>query len=87
VNAHLEWDLDRETPQETSRSFVCLTEPSPLEDWLAITNKAAERGLSRCVENLASQISTALQAPSDDAETNPEPSVGFGNYDPAAGEW
>jgi hypothetical protein len=87
VKASLEWQLDRAVPRETSRSFVCWTEPSPLEGWLDSDNNVAAQGLSLCIDDLALQIWTALQAPDVNAETDSHSLVGFGNYDPAVAEW
>jgi hypothetical protein len=87
VKADLEWELDRAKPQQTSRNFACQTEPMPLEEWLKSSKTEAEQELSLCIDDLASQIWTALQKPSTypDAESNSP--VGFGNYDPAADGW
>ena len=85
VKATLEWDLDRAAPRETSRGFVCWTESAPLEDWLDSDYTPPAPELSLCIDDLASQIRTALQAPSGDAGSESGPPVGFGQYDPTVG--
>ena len=87
VEAGLEWEIDRPEPRQTSRSFVCQTEPMPLEEWLKSNNAEAEEELSHCIDDLASQIWTALQKPSPSPGAESTPDVGFGNYDPAAEGW
>lgn len=85
VKASLQWELDREKPKQTLRSFACQTQPMPLVDWLDNNEIDAEQELSLCIDDLASQIWTALQEPS--TEPDSDSLVGFGNYDPATAEW
>jgi len=87
VKANLEWELDRPKPRQASRSFACQTKSLPLEDWLNGNKEDAEQGLSLCIDDLGLQIWTALQEPSTDPETDSASPIGFGNYDPATGEW
>ena len=87
VKATLEWELDRTESRETSRGFICWTEPAPLEDWLDSDHTLPAHELSPCIDDLAVQIWTALKAPGDDAETDFCSSIGFDQYDPAAGDW
>jgi len=87
VNAGLEWEVDRAQPQQTSRSFACQTEPIPLEEWLKGDQIEVEQGLSLCIDDLASQIWTALQEPSPHPDAESTSPVGFGSYDPAAEVW
>lgn len=87
VKATLEWELDRAVPRETSRGFICWTESAPLKDWLDSDYTPRAQELSLCIDDLALQIWTALQAPSVDAGTDSGPPTGFGQYDPAVGNW
>ena len=86
AKATLEWELNRSAPRETSRGFICWSQQAPLADWLD-SDAAPAQELSLCIDDLALQIWTALQAPSVDAETDSGPSVGFGQYDPSVGNW
>jgi hypothetical protein len=87
VKATLEWELDKAESRDTSRGFICWTEPAPLEDWLDSDDTPPAQELSHCIDDLAVQIWTALKASGDDAETDSGPQIGFGQYDPAAGDW
>jgi len=85
VKASLEWELDQVKPRQTSRGFACHTEQLPLEDWLSNGNPGAEQELNRCIDELAADVIAALQEPGPGDDSGPP--IGFGNYDPAAGEW
>jgi hypothetical protein len=87
VKANLRWELDRPEPRQTSRTFACQTELLPLEDWLSSRKKDADKRLSFCIDDLGLQIWTALQKPSIEPDTDSASPVGFGNYDPATGNW
>lgn len=87
VKATLEWELDRAEPRDASRGFICWSEPTPLEGWLDSDHASSAEELSPCVDDLALQIWTALQPPSVDGETDYDSSTGFGQYDPAVGNW
>ena len=87
VNARLQIEPESTKPRQIARSFSCQTEPMPLADWLSTDKSSVEQDLSLCIEDLAVQISTALQAPSTDSITESSSLVGFGNYDPATVEW
>jgi hypothetical protein len=87
VKANLEWELDRPEPRQTSRTFACQTESLALEDWLSSNRKNIDQRLSLCIDDLGSQIWTALQEPSNDPDTDSTSPVGFGTYDPATGDW
>lgn len=87
VKATLEWELDRAEPRETSRGFICWTEPAYLEDWLDSDQTPSGQELTPCIDDLAVQIWTALRAPGDAAKADSGPPIGFDQYDPAAGDW
>ena len=82
VKATLEWDRNRETPNQAWRGFACQTESLPLETWLDIDRTDGDQQLTQCIDKLASEVIAALQEPG--ADTDPGATVGFGNYDPAA---
>ena len=85
VKATLEWDRNRETPNQTWRGFACQTESLPLETWLDIDKTDGDQQLTQCIDKLASEVIAALQEPGGD--TDPAAPVGFGTYDPAITEY
>jgi hypothetical protein len=87
AKASLEWELDRAAPRETSRGFICWTKPAPLEDWLDSDYKPPAQELSNCIDDLASQVRTALEAPDVDAEIDAGVPGGFDQYDPSVENW
>mgnify|MGYP001826805961 FL=1 len=87
VKAILEWELDRAAPRETSRGFICWTKPAPLEDWLDSDYTPPAQELSTCIDDLASQVWTALQAPDVDGEIVSGMPGGFDQYDPSVENW
>lgn len=87
VNASLQWDLDWDEPNQTSRSFACQTESMPLADRLNKSEIDTKQELSRCIDDLSLQIWTALQEPSVDHGSGFDSPIGFGIEDPTAGEW
>jgi hypothetical protein len=87
VKATLEWELDRAAPRETSRGFICWTKPMPLEDWLDSDYTPPAGELYTCIDDLASQVWTALQKPDVEAEIDAGMPGGFDQYDPSVGNW
>ena len=87
VKATLEWELDRAAPRETSRGFICWTKPASLESWLDSDSTAPAQELSTCIDDLASQVWTALQTPDVDADTDAGLPGGFDQYDPSVENW
>lgn len=87
VKATLEWELDRAATLVTSRGFICWTTPAPLEEWLDPDDTSPAQKLSTCIDDLASQVWTALQAPDVDVEKDAGLPVGFDQYDPSVENW
>lgn len=85
VKATLEWDRNRQTPNQTWRGFACQTESLPLDTWLNIDKTDGDQQLTECIDKLAADVLAALQEPGGD--TDAAASVGFGTYDPATTEY
>ena len=59
----------------------------PLEDWLDSDYTPPARELYTCIDDLASQVCTALQKPDVEAEIDAGMPGGFDQYDPSVGNW
>lgn len=73
--------------RQTTRHFRCQSDLVPLEKWLDTARPLGDRGLTRCIDQLAEKIETALQEQPEGTFENPASATGFGQYDPSTAEW
>jgi hypothetical protein len=58
-----EWNLNRPSPQHSSRKFICETRLQPIDEWVNDEGATIEQELTYCIKDLARQINKALTKP------------------------